>query len=110
MKRKIKSKRIDELTVDFDDIVADDLRKDEFAAMFLDDVVNASDSRVFLLALGRVAKARGIGVAQLAKKLKLTRRGFYYALSKTGRSQLSTLSQLLHALGLRISVQAREAS
>jgi probable addiction module antidote protein len=104
MKRKKPS-----LTVDFDDIIAPDLRDDEFVAIYLNDALNDPDPRLFLIALGRVAKARGIGMTQLAAKLKLTRRGLYYALSKTGNPQWNTLSRLLDTLGLRISVSTKKA-
>ena len=65
---------------------------------------DGSDSdELFLMALRDVVKAHGFG--EVAERAQVGRESLYKSLSETGNPKLSTLSSLLHALGLRLSVQ-----
>jgi len=64
----------------------------------------APDDPAFIAAaLGDVARARGM--VQLAKETGLTREGLYKALSKDGNPNFGTVLKVLHALGLKITLQ-----
>jgi len=57
-----------------------------------------------MLALRQVALARG-GVAEIARKAKLTREATYKMLSRSGNPELRSLTSVLEAAGLRIAVK-----
>ena len=57
-----------------------------------------------MLALHQVAQAQG-GIAEIARKAKLTRKATYRMLSETGNPQLRSLTVVLAAAGLRILVK-----
>lgn len=99
----------DQLTESYDDIIAENLRSDSYAAAYLNEALSDTDPRHFLMALRRVAKSRKISMDKLAGKLKLTRRGLYYALSKKGNPEWSTLSSLVNALGYRMQLKPKKA-
>jgi len=50
------------------------------------------------------------GMAALAERSGLTRAGLYRALSEDGDPKLSTLTAILEALGLRLSVVPKDAA
>jgi len=60
-----------------------------------------------MLALRQVAKAMG-GIAEIARKAKLTREATYKMLSRTGNPELRSLTSVLRAAGLRISLKPIE--
>ena len=72
------------------------------AAEYLDAVMELEDSAALLVALRHVAKAHGM--AEIARKTNLGEKTLFRALSKTGNPTLSTISKVLHAAGLRLSV------
>ena len=57
-----------------------------------------------MLALRQVAQARG-GVAAVARKATLTREATYRMLSESGNPALSSLTAVLAAAGLQLSVR-----
>lgn len=57
----------------------------------------------FLLALGDVAKARGM--TQLAKDTDLTRASLYKTLSPGNKPQFETIVKITNALGVPISIK-----
>ncbi len=63
------------------------------------------DDELFLVALRDVAKAYGF--TEVAARADLGRESLYKALSETGNPRLSTLSTLLRAMGLRLSVEVQ---
>lgn len=65
---------------------------------------------LFLAALRDVAEARGIGMSELARDTRLNREGLYRILSKEGNPELGSLTVILDALGLKLSVELKEAS
>lgn len=84
---------------------ADYLKSEEDMAAYLQACLEeAPDDPAFLAtALGDVARARGM--VQLAKETGITREGLYKALSKDGNPNFGTVLKVLHALGLKITLQ-----
>ncbi len=82
-----------------------DLLKDpKVAAEYLEDILADGNMELFTAALKDVADARLGGVSALSKKTALNRQQLYKTLSKNGNPRLDTLSEVLHAVGLRMSV------
>lgn len=73
------------------------------AAAYIEAALAEGDSGDLLHALRNVAEARG-GVAQIANKTGLNREALYRTLSKRGNPQLKSLTAILDATGLRLSV------
>ena len=80
------------------------LQDSELAALYLEEALANRDMELFKLALKNVAKARFGGMTALSKSTNITRESLYRALSAKGNPRLDTLTKVLHALGLRISV------
>jgi probable addiction module antidote protein len=78
----------------------------EFAAECLRAALEDIDEpRVLLIALRRIAKARG-GIAKVAKAAGIERESLYRALSAHGNPRLSTLGAVTKAVGLKLTVGA----
>lgn len=77
------------------------------AAAYLEAVIEEGDQAAVMLALRQVAQAQG-GVAEIARKAKLTREATYKMLSKSGNPELRSLSAILAATGLRLAVKPIE--
>ena len=77
------------------------------AAAYLEAVIEEGDQAAIMLALRQVAMARG-GVAEVARKAKLTREATYKMLSRSGNPELRSLTSVLEATGLRIAVKPIE--
>jgi len=75
------------------------------AAAYLNAAIEEGDRAVFLLALRNVAEARG-GMTALAEKANLGRESLYKMLSKKGNPEIKSLYTLLHAMGLRLAIEA----
>lgn len=85
------------------------LKDKEEAVGYLKASLDESDlPEVFLLALRNVAEARGI--SQLAKDTNLNRENLYKMLSSEGNPKLESLYAILNSLGLKLSVELKEAS
>ena len=81
------------------------LRADpDFAAAYVDAVLDGGDQDEFLLALRRLSEARG-GVQKVAAKAKLNPTSLYRTLSTRGNPELKSMRAVLRALGLRLSVE-----
>ena len=77
----------------------------DFAAEYLRAAMeDEGDPRVLLVALRRVAEARG-GVAKVAKAAGVERESLYRALSAKGNPRFSTLVAVTKAMGLRLTVE-----
>ena len=85
---------------------ADYLKSEEDMAAYLQACIEEApeDPALIAAALGDVARARGM--VQLAKETGLTREGLYKALSKDGNPNFGTVLKVLHALGLKITLQS----
>ncbi|MCW5206934.1 putative addiction module antidote protein [Desulfobulbus sp. F5] len=60
------------------------------------------DPRVFLVALGYLAKKQGM--AEVAKKAGLNRESLYKALAGEGNPRFSTVNKVIKALGCKLAV------
>jgi probable addiction module antidote protein len=74
------------------------------AALYLEEALAAGDVDAFKLGLRNVAEARLGGMGALSEHAGLNREALYRSLSKGGNPTLATLTQVMRALGLRISV------
>jgi probable addiction module antidote protein len=80
----------------------------EFAAEYLRAALEDNDEpRVLLIALRRVAEARG-GIAKVAKAAGIERESLYRALSVRGNPRFSTLVAVTKAVGLKLTVEAAQ--
>lgn len=93
-------------SVSHDRKVIERLRDDpQFASEYLKAAMEDEDEpRVLLVALRRIAEARG-GIAQVARKAGVERESLHRALSRRGNPRFSTLSAVARAVGLRLTVE-----
>ena len=82
--------------------ITEHLGSDVEIAAYLEAVFEAGDSDEIRVALGHVAKARGM--TDLAQSIGLSRSGLYKALGEDGTPSFETVAALLKALGVRLSV------
>jgi probable addiction module antidote protein len=94
-------------TVGHDEFMREQLADTEFAAGYLQAALDDGDRGVLLLALRRVAEARG-GIAQLAQTTGLTREALYRTLSASGNPRLTSLWAILDATGFRLTITPAE--
>jgi len=81
---------------------AEYLDNDAVIAEYLSAAAEDANPDVFIGALGDVAKARGM--AQIAEEAGLGRESLYKALSTGAHPRLETVSAVLRALGLKLSI------
>jgi probable addiction module antidote protein len=84
--------------------VADYLKSDEDIAHYLEAVFEDGDPALVAAALGDVARAKGM--SQVARDAGLGRESLYKALSADGNPEFATVLKVIHALGLKIKVDA----
>ncbi len=89
--------------------VADQLRDEGEIAAYLEAILEDGDPRVITIGLRHAAEASG-GMTALAAKAGLSRETLYRTLSERGNPRLDTLSAILAAFGLRLSVQPAKAA
>jgi probable addiction module antidote protein len=90
---------------DHEQATIESLRADpDFAAAYLDAVLDDGDQEEFLLALRRLSEACG-GVQSVAAKARLNPTSLYRTLSAQGNPELKSMRAVLRALGLRLSVE-----
>ena len=75
----------------------------EDIAAYLQVVMEDGDPALLAAALGSIARARGM--TQLAKDTGLSRESLYKSLSGERAPNSDTLFRVMHALGLKLSVQ-----
>jgi probable addiction module antidote protein len=94
------------LTASHDEAVIRRLRADpEFATEYLKAALEDTDEpRVILIALRHLAQARG--VAKVAKAAGIERESLYRALSANGNPRFSTISAVMKAIGVKLTVEA----
>jgi len=91
--------------VTFDDMMAESFRKDPaYAVDLLNSILEDGEQGELLLALRQMSKAFG-GVGEIARQTDLNANTLYRTLSEQGNPQVSTLSAILRAMGLRLAVQ-----
>lgn len=69
---------------------------------YLEAVMEEGDPALIAAALGDIARARN--VSQLAREVGMSREGLYKALSGAGNPSFATITRIMRALGLRLSV------
>lgn len=74
------------------------------AAEYLNAAIDDGDKEVFLLAMRNVAEAHG-GMSVVARKARMNRESLYRMLSKKGNPELKSVFNLLHVVGLKISIE-----
>jgi len=82
------------------------LRDVDHAALYLEECLIDGDIELFQEALRNVAKAQEGGVKAVAEQAELNRENLYRALSKNGKPKMETITKMLAALGMRISITA----
>lgn len=80
------------------------LRNPENAATYLADFLASGDMELFKEGLRHVAKAQEGGVSAVADEAELNRQNLYRALAKNGKPQMETITKILSALGLQMTV------
>jgi probable addiction module antidote protein len=80
------------------------LDSEEAMAEYLSQVLEDGDNAELIRALGHIAKAKGM--ATVAKESGLGRESLYKALSEGSQPRFDTISKVINALGLKISVHA----
>jgi len=74
---------------------------------YLEAAMDGNDAQHITCALGDAARSKGM--TKIARKTGLGRQAFYSALSENGNPTLETLTSVLGALGLELTVQKRAA-
>ena len=72
------------------------------AAAYLEAVLELEDSAALLVALRHVAAAHGM--AEITRRTGMGDKTLFRALSDKGNPTLATVTKVLHAMGLRLSV------
>lgn len=86
---------------------AEHLETEEDILYYLEAAMEGNDPKHIASALGDVARSKGM--TEIAKKAGLGRQALYSALSESGNPTLETLTAVLGALGLELTVQKRAA-
>lgn len=77
----------------------------EAIAAYLTEAFRDGDPALVAAAIGDVARARGM--SQLAKETGVAREALYQSFSQTGNPTLVTMSKVLSAIGMEITVTPR---
>ena len=83
---------------------AEFLNSREDIAAYLDAVLEEDDPELLKVALGNIARSKGM--TEIARATGLGRANLYKALSPEGNPELVTVMKVLRALGLRLTVAA----
>ena len=83
------------------------LETEDDILVYLEAAMEGNDPKHIAGALGDVARSKGM--SEIARKAGLGRQALYVALSETGNPTLETLTSVLDALGLELTVQKRAA-
>lgn len=86
---------------------SDYLKTPKAVAAYLDETLRVDDPRLLMLAIRNVVEATR-GMAGLADATGLNRESLYKTLSGERAPRVDTLSRILHAYGLRLSVSVDE--
>lgn len=91
-------------TIEFD--AASYLDSEDMIAQYLNLALESGDSDLLLLAIGDIAKARGM--TQVALDSGLGRESLYKALRAGSKPRFDTMLKVMHALGVRIQAYSVE--
>lgn len=84
--------------------VVDYLKTEENIAGYLTAVLENGDPALFVAAIGDIARAKGM--TDIAKKSGVTRESLYRALKIEARPRFETVTRVIHALGMKLTVHA----
>lgn len=87
-------------TVKHNDWLYKQLEDPEFASHYLTAAAEDEEPAIFLHALRKVVKTRGM--SQVAEKAGIPRESLYRALSEKGNPRWSTLAPILRTLGVKL--------
>ncbi len=89
---------------DWEEYVIDTLKDDpDLASDYLNAAIADGDIRVFLLALGRITKARGM--SNVSKATGLNRENIYRIVSDKGNPRIKSVQAILDAVGLTLRTE-----
>lgn len=93
----------------FHETLIEDLKNDpEYANAYLkvalEEFEQERDAEHLMVALRNVAESQG-GIPALAERLDMNKTSLYKALSEEGNPRLSTIGDILHGLGYRLSLE-----
>jgi len=83
--------------------MAEHLDSDQAIAQYLNIVLEENDPQELLLALGTIARARGM--SEVARASGLTREALYKALRPAAQPRFDTIAKVLSAIGLQFGVR-----
>ena len=89
---------------DYTTQLIEDLKDPAEAAAYLEAALAEGDGQGLLVAMRHVAAAHG-GMTTIARQTGLSRESLYRAFSKRGNPTVATLTSVLAATGLRLSIQ-----
>ena len=89
--------------ISYDDHLGEALKDPQEAAAYLAAVIELGDQGTLLQALRQVAKAHGM--AEIGRRADLGEKTLFKVLSDTGNPTLETVSKVLQAMGLRLTVE-----
>jgi probable addiction module antidote protein len=84
--------------------VLDYLKTEKDIAGYLNAVLEDGDPALFVAAIGDISRAKGMSA--IAKKSGVTRESLYRALKIEARPRFETVTKVIHALGMKLSVHA----
>jgi probable addiction module antidote protein len=88
---------------------SDYLKTQKDVVAYLNAALEDGEPAVLLEALRNVAMAKG-GMAALARTAGVSRESLYRTLSRRGNPKIETIMELLRALGLKLTVERRQAA
>jgi probable addiction module antidote protein len=91
--------------IDYEEYLIERLKDNEEAQNeYLNAALTDEDSRVFLLALKHVLRAKELSMSTVSKQTKLNRENLYKMLSKKGNPTWDSLKPVINTLGYAISL------
>ncbi|MBU3581026.1 putative addiction module antidote protein [Polynucleobacter sp. AP-Capit-er-40B-B4] len=80
------------------------MKTEKDIAAYLSAVLEDGDPALFVAAIGDIARAKGM--TEIAKKSGVTRESLYRALKVEARPRFETVTRVVQALGMKLSVHA----
>ena len=87
---------------------ADYLDSTEAIAAYLSEAFESGDNELITLAIGAVARAKGMG--EIAKESGLNRENLYRTLSEGGKPEFGTVMKVLNSFDVQLYVKPKEGA
>ncbi len=97
-----------QITAKYEDGLKEALLNPREAAEYLNAALEDGSLEVFLMALRDIAEAKGI--SKIAKQSHLNRENLYRILSTNGNPKLTSLTSVLHSVGLKLAIDVENAT